>query len=116
MSSQNSSFSLYSSTFGISGGEEDDDVEEDDDDSKDPSFHLSSNSGGGSVRPEMKRRRTIPDILALRTPVRGNSFGAGRGVDGSGMVVNGMDVDRRGNGKDGQDVWPEDVEDAFHNG
>ena len=49
-------------------------------------------------RPESyKRRRRSPDGL---------SFGTSR--DSS--------AERRGNGKDGQDVWPTDVEDAFLGG
>lgn len=46
-----------------------------------------------SKAPEMKRRRTIDTDLL--TPLK---------------------IDRRGNGKDGQDVWPADVETAFHDG
>lgn len=49
-------------------------------------------------RPESyKRRRRSPDGLSL-APSRDSS------------------AERRGNGKDGQDVWPTDVEDAFLGG
>lgn len=43
--------------------------------------------------PEMKRRKTID--VTLLTPTKS---------------------DRRGNGKDGQDVWPTEVENSFHAG
>lgn len=52
------------------------------------------------ARPEMKRRRTAPGLMS--TPTRQDG-----GYKSS---------EKRGNGKDGQDVWPEDVEQAFHDG
>ncbi|KAL8292878.1 hypothetical protein RQP46_000572 [Phenoliferia psychrophenolica] len=52
-------------------------------------------------RPEMKRRRTAPDVMDGSPPhsMREESLSPS---------------DKRGNGKDGQDVWPQDAEDAFH--
>lgn len=50
-------------------------------------------------RPEIKRRRTAPG--SMTTPTRAQ-----------GIVLS----EKRGNGKDGQDVWPADVEEAFHGG
>lgn len=51
-------------------------------------------------RPGMKRRRTAPSLMSTPTRQEG------------GYVV----AEKRGNGKDGQDVWPTDVEDAFYAG
>ena len=50
-------------------------------------------------RPEIKRRRTAPGLMTTPTRAPGSSGG-----------------DKRGNGKDGQDVWPADVEEAFQGG
>ncbi|KAI5480946.1 TEA domain family member 1/3/4 [Pseudohyphozyma bogoriensis] len=53
-------------------------------------------------RPEVKRRRTAPDVMAVpSTPVRGYKQSP-------------KSVEKRGNGKDGQDVWPPEIEEAFH--
>lgn len=51
-------------------------------------------------RPGMKRRRTAPSLMSTPTRQEG------------GYTV----AEKRGNGKDGQDVWPNDVEEAFHVG
>ncbi|KAM0753722.1 hypothetical protein T439DRAFT_322614 [Meredithblackwellia eburnea MCA 4105] len=56
--------------------------------------------GNDAGRPGMKRRRTAPELLSPSTPPT--------------RVVERESSDKRGNGKDGQDVWPADVEEAFH--
>lgn len=59
--------------------------------------------GGAQGRPDMKRRRTAPEMMDGSPPhsMREESQSPS---------------DKRGNGKDGQDVWPQDAEDAFHTG
>ena len=67
-------------------------------------------------RPSLKRRKTTPDpthahVTDSPTPAsasRDDSPAADAHDDGP--AFNG----RKGNGKDGQDVWPVEVEDAFH--
>ncbi|BGP13975.1 hypothetical protein JCM10213v2_001913 [Rhodosporidiobolus nylandii] len=54
-------------------------------------------------RPEMKRRRTIADATSPTTPMKEPQ-----------SPINELDWSTRGNGKDGEDVWPADVEEAFH--
>ncbi|KAM0749100.1 TEA-domain-containing protein [Meredithblackwellia eburnea MCA 4105] len=90
--SPRSSFAALSSSGSITDDEEDDDQN-----------FLRPRFGNGAGRPNIKRRRTAPEILGVVSPSTPPT-----------RVIERETTEKRGNGKDGQDVWPEDVEEAFH--
>lgn len=57
----------------------------------------------------MKRRKTAPEAVVVPS----SPWSGGEGEEDNKVLLR---IEKRGNGKDGQDVWPVEVESAFHTG